>query len=432
MKIDTIILGGGITGLSVAYHLKNKNYVLLEKEHFVGGLCKSVADKNGFTYDYTGHLLHIKNIYVKKLAKKLLKKNLALKNRNSWIYSNDVFTRYPFQANLFGLPEKIIYECIDGLVKSKLLPSTLYPLPSTLSFHDWCKKTFGNGISKYFMIPYNEKLWKINLKNLTTGWLGNYVPQPALQEVISGAFTDNTKKIGYNATFFYPKTGGIQSLIDSLKKNIPGIKTDVKISAIDISKKNVNTSTGYMQYENLVSTIPLPEIIKLIKSVPKNVKKASNKLKWTSVLNINLGIKRKNVSDKHWIYFPEKKFNFYRAGFYNNFSESLCPDGTSSMYIEISYSNRKISKEKMLEKTIGELKYAGILKSSDKIISKCILDIPYAYVIYDKNRNTALETIHDYLRKNSIFSIGRYGGWKYSTMEDAILEGKEITKWLKK
>ncbi|HAX61894.1 MAG TPA: protoporphyrinogen oxidase [Elusimicrobia bacterium] len=429
MKFETVIIGGGITGLSVAYHLKNKNYILLEKEKSVGGLCKSVADKNGFIYDYTGHLLHIKNDYVKKLVKNLLKKNLALKNRNSWIYSNNVFTRYPFQANLYGLPKKIVNECIEGFVESKL---TAYRLPlTTYSFYDWCLKTFGRGISKYFMIPYNEKLWKINLKNLTTDWLGNYVPQPALQEVIRGAFTDNNKKIGYNATFFYPKTGGMQSLIDSLKKNIAGIKTDVKISSIDISKKIVKTNNVDIQYNNLVNTIPMPEIIKLIKRVPENVKKASRKLKWTSVLNINLGIKRKNISDKHWIYFPEKKFNFYRAGFYHNFSEALCPDGTSSMYIEISYRNRKISKEKMLKKTIGELKSAGILKSSDKIISECILDIPYAYVIYDKNRKSSLETIRNYLRKNFIFSVGRYGGWQYSTMEDAILEGKEITKWLK-
>ncbi len=431
MKIDTVIIGGGITGLSVAYHLKSKNYILLEKENVVGGLCKSITDKNGFTYDYTGHLLHIKSGYVKKLVKKLLKKNLALKNRNSWIYSNNVFTRYPFQANLFGLPEKIIYECIEGFIKSKLQNSQLSTLNSQLSFYDWCLKTFGNGISKYFVIPYNEKLWKINLKNLTTDWLGNYVPQPALQEVIKGAFTDDNKKIGYNATFFYPKTGGIQSIVDSLKKNIAGIKTDVKISSIDISRKIVKTNNGDIQYKNLVSTIPLPEIVKLIKNAPENIKKASKKLKWTSVLNINLGIKRKNISDKHWIYFPEKKINFYRAGFYRNFSESLCPDGTSSMYIEISYRNRKISKEKMLKKTIGELKSAGVLKSSDKIISECILDIPYAYIIYDENRKSSLETIHNYLRKNFIFSIGRYGGWQYSTMEDAILEGKEITKWLK-
>ncbi|MBI5574558.1 MAG: FAD-dependent oxidoreductase [Elusimicrobia bacterium] len=429
MKIDTVIIGGGITGLSVAYHLKNKNYILLEKENVVGGLCKSVTDKNGFIYDYTGHLLHIKSEYVKKLVRKLLKKNLALKTRNSWIYSNNVFTRYPFQANLFGLPKNIIYECIEGLVRAKF---TTYHLPlTTCCFHDWCLKTFGGGISKYFMLPYNEKLWKINLKNLTTDWLGKYVPQPTLQEVIKGAFTDDNKKMGYNATFFYPKTGGIQSLVDELKKNTCVIKTDIKILSVDISKKIVKTNNGDIQYKNLVSTIPLPEIAKLIKGLPENVKKASRKLKWTSVLNINLGIKRKNISDKHWIYFPEKKFNFYRAGFYRNFSESLCPDGTSSMYIEISYRNRKINKEKMFKKTIGELKSAGVLKSSDKIISECILDIPYAYVIYDENRKSSLKTIQNHLRKNFIFSIGRYGGWQYSTMEDAILEGKEITKWLK-
>ncbi|MFH0948026.1 MAG: FAD-dependent oxidoreductase [Elusimicrobiota bacterium] len=430
MKINTVILGGGITGLSIAYHMEDEKYVLLEKEHTVGGLCKSVTDKNGFTYDYTGHLLHIKNPYVKKLVKKLLKKNLVLKTRNSWIYSNNVFTRYPFQANLFGLPQKIIHECIEGLVQAKLQPYPLSSIPYPLSFHDWCISTFGSGISKYFMIPYNEKLWKMDIRKLTCDWMGNYVPQPTLHEVITGAFTDNDKKIGYNATFFYPKSGGIQSLIDAIK--IPNIKTDIKISSIDISKKIVKTNNGEIQYENLISTIPLPELIKLIKSVPEDVENMSKKLKWTSVLNINLGIKRENISDKHWIYFPEKKFNFYRVGFYHNFSESLCPNGTSSMYIEISYRNEKIDKEKMFQKVVADLQNAKIIKSLDKIISKCILDIPYGYVIYDQNRNTALETIQKYLQKKSIFSIGRYGGWKYSTMEDSILEGQNILKWLKK
>ncbi|MFH1540812.1 MAG: NAD(P)-binding protein [Elusimicrobiota bacterium] len=444
MKIDTVILGGGITGLSVAYHLsqkdpfgKNEKYILLEKEHSVGGLCKSVTDKEGFTYDYTGHLLHIKVPYVKKLVKKLLRKNLTLKNRNSWIYSNPAntrmggtFTRYPFQANLFGLPEKIIYECIKDFAESKLLnpqPSIYKP---QLCFYDWCTSTFGKGISKYFMIPYNEKLWNMDIKKLTCDWLGNYVPQPTLHEVISGAFADSNKKIGYNATFFYPKNGGIQSLIDKLKTS--NIKTDVKIVSINVSKKLIKTSIGDIEYKNLISTIPLPELVKVIKDIPTNIKDMATKLRWTSVLNINFGIKRENISDKHWVYFPEKKFSFYRAGFYHNFSKSLCPDGTSSMYVEISCRNGKIDKEKMFKKTIGELKSAGILKFSDKIISKCILDIQYAYVVYDKNRNMAVKAIQKYLQNKSIFSIGRYGGWKYSTMENSILEGRDMIKWLKK
>ncbi|MEW6556615.1 MAG: FAD-dependent oxidoreductase [Elusimicrobiota bacterium] len=432
MKSDTVILGGGITGLSTAYHLKNKKFIILEKENVVGGLCRSVTNKNGFTYDYTGHLLHIKSDYVKNLVKKLLRNNLTLKVRNSWIFSQNVFTRYPFQANLFGLPQKIIDECIEGFIEAKLSNSQFSILNSQFSFHNWCLRTFGKGISKYFMIPYNQKLWQRNLKELTTDWLGNYVPQPTLQEVITGAFTDtkNGGKYGYNVTFFYPKEGGIQSLINQFIQEIScaNIITSVKIISINLIAKTVKTNLGNFQYNKLVSTIPVPELIKLIKNPSQRVISACHKLRWTSVLDINIGVKRKNISDKHWIYFPEKKFSFYRVGFFNNFSESLCSKNTSSMYIEISYRNRKINKSKIVQQVIFDLQTAKIIKPTDKIISKCILDIPYAYVHYDKNRNKAVETIQRYLQKNSIFSIGRFGGWKYSTMEDAILDGKSVAE----
>ncbi|MBN1384090.1 MAG: FAD-dependent oxidoreductase [Elusimicrobia bacterium] len=452
MKTNTVIIGGGITGLSAAYHLKNKDFLLLEKENSVGGICGSVKTNNGFTYDYTGHLLHIKNKYAETFIKKLLKNNLVLKTRNSWIYSNGVFTRYPFQVNMFGLPEKIIMECIEGLIKAKLQMTRLVSDESeranhsprfageagklrTTNFYDFCLRTFGEGISKYFMLPYNEKLWRTDLNKLTTDWMGNYIPRPSLQEAITGAFTDNKRKIGYNASFYYPKNGGIQALIDAIKKHIPDtkIKTNIEILSINTGTRIIKTNAGDIQYNKLISTIPLPELIKLIKNPPVEIAREANALKWTSVLNINIGINRKNLSDRHWIYFPEKGFIFYRAGFYNNFSKTLCPKGTSSLYIEVSYlpGSKTVKNRKILQKILSNLKTAKILKSTDKIVSECTLDIPYAYVIYDKKRNTALKTIQKYLTKHSIISIGRYGGWKYSTMEDAILDGREAVKWIK-
>ncbi|MDD5687979.1 MAG: FAD-dependent oxidoreductase [Elusimicrobia bacterium] len=430
MKIDTIIIGGGLTGLSTAYHLRNKNFILLEKENTVGGICKSVKTDTGFTYDYTGHLLHIKNSYVKMLIHKLLRNNIDLKIRNSWIFSNSVFTQYPFQANLYGLPKKVINECIEGVIEAKL---TNLPAGGQLSFYDWCLKTFGKGISKHFMIPYNRKLWKIDTRKLTTKWMGDYIPQPNLKEVIDGAFNSNKKMFGYNSTFYYPRKSGIQSLIDSIKKEIPDtkIKTNINIMSINIKSKIIKTNLGDMQYKNIVSTIPLPEIIKLIKNSPSKIRRLSGELDWVSLLNINIGINRKNVSDKHWVYFPENKYIFYRVGFYCNFSKTLCPQNTSSMYVEISYRNRKIDEQRLFQKTITDLNKIGILKATDRIISTCNLNIPYAYVIYNQKREFAFGAIQNYLTKNSIFSIGRYGGWKYSTMEDAILDGRAIVRCLK-
>jgi len=443
-KVKNLIIGAGITGLSTAFHLKDKNYLLIEKEKRPGGLCRS-EKQGGFTYDYTGHLLHIKNEYVKKLIFKLLSGNIASRARNAAIYSNNVFTRYPFQANLYGLPQKIIAECIESFIKSKL--TTPYSLLPTPCFYDWCLQTFGEGISKYFMIPYNEKLWQTDTRELTTRWMGRYVPQPSLEEVIRGAYNDNKKLFGYNANFYYPMRGGIQTLIDGISKKVENIETSVNVKSIDIKKKIVLTDKGVYGYKNLVSTIPLPVLVSLIKNLPADVKKSAWKLKWTSVLDINIGISRAETAGRHWIYFPENKYVFYRVGYYNNFSKGLCPKNTFSMYVEVAYPpdsparqlsgerragiDGKTNKENVFKKAVSDLKKAGILKSNDKIISKCLLDIPYAYVVYDKNKEPAFEKISGFLKKHSVRTTGRYGGWKYSTMEDAILEGMETAKLLK-
>ena len=53
-KIDYIIIGAGITGLTVAERLCDNNYLVIEKENHIGGYCSSI--KNGeYVWDYAGH-----------------------------------------------------------------------------------------------------------------------------------------------------------------------------------------------------------------------------------------------------------------------------------------------------------------------------------------------------------------------------------------
>jgi len=70
--------------------------------------------------------------------------------------------------------------------------------------------------------------------------------------------------------------------------------------------------------------------------LPPRIREAGRRLRRVSVYNLNLGVARPRLSDKHWLYFPERRFVFYRVGFPHNFSPRLAPRGTSSMYIEVS------------------------------------------------------------------------------------------------
>lgn len=421
-----VIIGAGLAGLSTAYYLENNykvsNYKIFEKDFRVGGLCKSES-VNGFTFDYTGHLLHLHNDYTKKLIITLLGKNIKKIKRNSWIYSKGVYTPYPFQANLYGLPHSVIKECITGFIKAMYENDEKHPE----TFEEWIYKYLGDGIAKHFMIPYNRKLWTVHPRELSCEWLGKYVPHPFLEEVLDGALQPQKKDFGYNVYFYYPIRGGIGSLPMAFAQHIRNIQLSKKVVGMDTHNKIAKIGGEREVYDVLVSTIPLPELIKIINDIPNSVENACRKLRYASVYNVNLGVKRQQISDKHWIYFPEEEFIFYRIGFMSNFSPYMSPKGMSSIYAEISHSkNRPINKKNILERVIEDLTKCDILKPTDEIVTKCILDIKYGYVLYDKSYRKSIDVIHNYLKDNNIYSNGRYGGWEYSTMEDAILAGKKL------
>ncbi|MDD4939428.1 MAG: FAD-dependent oxidoreductase [Candidatus Omnitrophica bacterium] len=422
-----IILGAGLAGLSAAWHLQKRGIdcQIFEKETEVGGLCRS-KKINGFTFDYDGHLLHFKHRYTLDLVKELLGNNLVEHRRNSWIYAFGTYVHYPFQANLYGLPPSIIKECLIGFIQAQ---KNGHHRQKCKDFLSWVKRAFGSGIAKHFMIPYNTKFWTLPPKELTSEWLDGFIPVPSLPQLLEGTIEESNKEFGYNARFWYPKKGGIGSLPSAFAERIRNIHTGCAISEINLKNKEIKFSIGNGEkFDYLISTIPLPEISNLIRSLPEEVRKSFKKLKWNSIFNLNLGVKEEDALGRHWIYFPHKEPCFFRAGFFNNFASDLAPARHTSLYAEVSYSTgRTIDKGKIASQIIKDLRKAGIVGEHSGILVRDINDIEYGYPICDKNYKLARGKILGELAKHNIVSCGRYGSWRYMSMEETMLEGKTAT-----
>ena len=430
---QTLILGSGLAGLSAAYHLrgaKNHRAQVFEKTDVVGGTARSYYI-DGFTFDITGHLLHLHHPYTKKLIHKLLGDNIYTCVRKTAIYSKGVYTDYPFQVNTYGLPKSVVAECVNGFKEAVKLYPADDQRQTSFAFQTWSQRTFGKGIHRHFMKPYNEKLWQVSLKEMTAQWCGMFVPQPKLDDVIGGSKKNFSKSFGYNATFIYPQKGGIQVLAESLARGLD-VQLKNPFEQVNWKSKQLLCADGkWKNYDHLVSTVPLMELLKRMPKLPRAVDQAMKKLRWTSVLCLNLGVNRANISDKSWIYFPEKKFVFYRVGFPMNFTPHGAPKGCSSMYVEIGYPPGKTPDFKnpaLLKRVIRDLNRCGILQAPDQVLVSQFIPIPYAYVIYTPDRTETLSTIFNFLKENHIYSIGRYGEWKYSFMEEAILDGKKTAE----
>ncbi len=421
-----LIIGSGPTGLGCGCYLKGKkDFFIFEKEKQAGGLATSV-EKDGFVFDYSGHLLHLRWNNTKDFVFKLLGENILQIRRNAQIYIDGVYVNYPFQINLYNLPDYIKSRCVRDFLKTYLKPRK-----NTSNFKEWALQTFGSSICKYFMFPYNEKLFSYPVEKLTTNWLGNFVPRPDINMVLKGAYIGNIKNIGYNPVFYYPRYGGIGSLTEKMYEMVKdNVLLDSEVIEVSFKNRYIRLKNGEkFFYSSLVNTIPLKKFI-MISDAPYGIKKVAEKLKHNNVYVLNLGIKKTDFK-QHWIYFPHKSFPFYRLGFYTNFSKKLAPSGFDSVYIELSVMEGKGIDIEMTERDIiNKLKKLAIIKSKYDIVTKMWLEIDCAYVIYDEEREKNLSIIFDFLLKNSVYSTGRYGGWKYSFIEENIKDGFETAKIL--
>lgn len=427
LKTDTLIIGGGLAGLAAAKALEGKKpYLLAERENRFGGLSATVK-KGAFHFDYSGHLLHMRWPKTSKLILEALRGNCARLRRDARVYAHKRWTPYPFQANLSGMPGRVKSECVSGFLKA-YNAGQAGPGDGSEVFSRWTRRLLGEGISKHFMLPYNAKLWQYPLQRLTTEWCAPFVPMPRPEEVIKGAYGKKNEGLGYNTVFTYPKRGGIGALSTALAMNLRGLRLGLEVESVNFRKRVAMVRHfGPVYFKRLINTSPLNEFIANTEDAPAMVKRAALKLRHNTVYVLNLGVKGVK-SDMHWGYFPGGDFPFYRAGIASNFSRSLAPRGCASFYIEIATDGCGLDLTSAEAAVIHGLKACGLIESQAQIVEKLWLKIPCAYVIYNRERAEALPVIFDWLKSKKALSIGRYGAWKYSFMEESMKEGLEAAE----
>ncbi len=424
---DVLILGGGLAGLSAALHrgaaMGARPYRIVEKADRVGGFCRTEV-RDGFLFDETGHWLHLRDPTIRALVLRLLGDNRVELRRRARIYQHGRFTPYPYQVNTHELPPEVAAECVLGFIEAQLGPGgAALRAREPETFGDFIRRHLGEGFAKHFMFPYNQKLWTVHPDELVASWCGRFVPRPTLEEVVRGAM-GIVSEAGYNSTFLYPREGGIEALPRAFARELDG-PIDLGVSPVEIDwrARRVRLSDGrILAYGALVNTIPLPELVRICRDCPEEVRAAAGRLKATVVTYVNVAARGEGPAH-HWVYFPEAEFPFYRVGSASAVYPALAPPGARSFYVEFSHRG-ELSPSVAEAQAIDGLLRCGLLRSRDELLFAFAREIHGAYVIYDREHGPAKKAVLDFCAAAGIETCGRYGNWEYGGMEDAILGGK--------
>ena len=428
MKIG--ILGGGLSGVSLAYFLnqKNHNFLILEKESEYGGLMRSV-NVEGFTFDVGGsHIIFSKDKEILNFMVSLLKDNVVKNRRNTKILYKGRYVKYPFENGLADLPKQDNFECLYYFILN-LIKKEKGEIKPPANLKEWFYYTFGKGISEKYLIPYNEKIWKYPLDQISTVWVER-IPQPPVEDIIKSSLDIPTEGYTHQLYFYYPKTGGIQSLIRSFEECIKDkIITNFEVKSIkkEDGKWIVSNGKKEFEFDRLISTIPLQELFKTL-DTPEDVMDAVKNLKFNSIITVSIGVDKPKINDFSWLYIADKDILPHRVSFPSNYSPYVTPDGKSSILAEITYREgdeiSKMSEDEIIEKTVEDLDKLGIINKEDVILT-LLHKFKYAYVIYDLNYKENLVKIFEYLKTVGIDSIGRFGSWEYANMDAVIRMTKD-------
>lgn len=418
-----LILGAGLAGLSAALHLRADGAAcrLVERAPHPGGHAVTIEDE-GYRFDRTGHLLHLRDDAMRDLVLGLLGDRCLRVQRRSRVYSHGVYTRYPFQANTFGLPPDVAYECVMGFLQARRDRSDAPPD----DFEQYCQKHFGAGFCRHFMLPYNEKLWGVPLRELTAAWCQRFVPQPTVEDVIAGAVGCNDRELGYNASFLYPQ-GGIGELPAALARAAGPIELGRTPRAIDAERRRVIFDDEVVGYERLISTLPLDSLGALLPDAPGEVRAAFARLRCTGLYYLDVALSAPLRQDLHWVYVPEPRFPFYRLGCYSHFSPAMAPPGAASLYVELA-DRRPPDLDRLLPDLLAQLVEMRLIASTRDVRFVRLRHLAHAYVIFDHHHEQALAVLRPYLSSRGITSTGRYGTWTYASMEDALLDGRAAAR----
>lgn len=426
---NIVVLGSGMAGFGAAsrLHAEGITPTMYDKNAYHGGHTASFRHGSGFLFDIGPHISFTKDLRIQELFADSVDQQYETVQINLNNYWRGYWPPHPVQLHLHGLPEDTITKVITDFVEERNVPDR-----PVKNYADWLLASFGRTFSELFPMQYAKKYHLTTAENMTTDWLGPRIYKPSLEEVLRGAISASAPQVHYITHFRYPSEGGFVSY---LKKFVPmgSVKFNHELVSIDPRARQLSFANGFLaQYDALVSSVALPDLVRMIRGVPEDVLEAARRLACSTCVLVNVGVDRNDLSKAHITYFYDDDICFTRLSFPHMLSASNVPPGAGSIQAEVYFSDKYKpltgSPDELIEPVINDLRRCGLLRDDDRILFKSAMLVRYANIIFDLDRTAALKTVHGYLDDIGINYCGRFGDWGYLWTDESFKSGENAAQ----
>lgn len=427
------VLGGGISGIMLSRLLQKKGHEchIFEAQDQLGGLC-STRITDGFVYDLGGgHNVNSRNKDVLEYILEVVgKENWNKIERNTKIYYQGSYVKFPFENGLSDLPKEDNFECLMGYINAHFDRKYLHK-PEPHNFHDWILYRFGKGIANAFMIPYNQKTWNYNLKHLGTDWIEGRIPSAMVEEVIKSSIGIATEGFKHQLYFYYPKEGGMQTLINALAEPLKNVHLSTPIVSLE-PEKSKWTINALHEFDDVVSTLPIQEMPRIIRNTPPFVSATLESIWYNGVVTVFVAMNKPFNHNYSWLNLPHKENGpANRLTFLSNYSINNAPKGCSSVLAEVTYKAKTLPErsEVIIKQIVDSLHDCGIINRDDVLFTDSA-SFKYAYPVYGLKFHEFMQITNNYLNEIKLKRFGRFSTHSYYNIDHIVEKAFEfVDKW---
>jgi protoporphyrinogen oxidase len=400
---------------------------MYDKNSYRGGHTASFRYETGFLFDVGPHISFTKDTRIQELFADSVEQKFETVQINLNNYWKGHWPLHPVQLHLHGMPDDVVVKVIEDFVEERQRPEG-----KINNYADWLYTSFGKTFAEEFPMRYTRKYHTTPAENMSTDWLGPRIYRPNLQEVLRGAISKSAPHVHYITHFRYPSVGGF---INYLNKFVPmgNLHLNQEVVAVDAAARQLTFAGGQVvSYDGLVSSVALPDLIRMIKGAPADVAEAARKLACSTCILVNIGLNRADISEAHMTYFYDEDICFTRLGYPHMLSTKNAPDGCGCIQAEVYFSDKYKpftgKPEDWIEPVIRDLRRVGLICDSDQVLSRKAMFLRYANIIFDLERASALKTVHGYLDDIGIAYCGRYGDWGYMWTDESFISGERAAE----